>query len=194
MLRFFFGDELLVYVVVVLVCFFGKHESAITAELYRRLPQKRYYSASVSSEQQQQEQQQQRKQTTSFADLGVPKQIVDLLRNAGIEAVGGAISGFAKMIDPGSSGKSEEDAKAWRYLCHRLRCNRTRVGKTLAYLIPIFCDILREEEAMEKMIEIKEARERCSAMINSATSQELAVNREDNRNVLGRTGKILRSS
>jgi hypothetical protein len=31
-MRFFFGDELFVYVVV-LVCFFGKHKSAITTEI-----------------------------------------------------------------------------------------------------------------------------------------------------------------
>ena len=158
MLRFFFGDELLVYVVVVLVCFFGNTRAQLR-QLYRRLPQKRYYSARVSAEQQQQEQHQQQKQTSSFADLGVPKQIVDLLLNAGIEKPSVAqLAALPELIDLRKlGGEGEEDAKAWSVSMPSIAMQSHRVGKTLAYLIPI-CDILRRKKRWRRWIEIKEAR------------------------------------
>ena len=104
--------------------FSGNTRAQLQQKLYRRLPQKRYYSASVSSEQQQQQQQQ--KQTSSFADLGVPKQIVDLLRNAGIEKPSVAqLAALPELIDLRKlGGEAKRMLKRGVYLCHRLRCNR----------------------------------------------------------------------
>ena len=143
---------------------------------YRRLPQKRYYSASVSSEQQQQQQQQ--KQTSSFADLGVPKQIVDLLRNAGIEKPSVAqLAALPELIDLRKlGGENEEDAKAWSVSMPSIAMqSHTGSGKTLAYLIPIFCDILREEEAMEKMDRNQKRHVNDVRAMIVAPSQELAM-------------------
>ena len=86
--------------------------------------------------------------------MGVPKQIVDLLRNAGIEKPSVAqLAALPELIDLRKlGGEGEEDAKAWSVSMPSIAMqSHTGSGKTLAYLIPIFCDILREEEAMEKM-------------------------------------------
>ena len=158
--------------------FSGNTRAQLQQKLYRRLPQKRYYSASVSSEQQQQEQQQQRKQTTSFADLGVPKQIVDLLRNAGIEKPSVAqLAALPELIDLRKlGGENEEDAKAWSVSMPSIAMqSHTGSGKTLAYLIPIFCDILREEEAMEKMDRDQKRHVNDVRAMIVAPSQELAM-------------------
>ncbi|CAL6355294.1 unnamed protein product [Bathycoccus prasinos] len=156
--------------------FSGNTRAQLQQKLHRRLPQKRYYSASVSSEQQQQQQQQ--KQTTSFADLGVPKQIVDLLRNAGIEKPSVAqLAALPELIDLRKlGGENEEDAKAWSVSMPSIAMqSHTGSGKTLAYLIPIFCDILREEEAMEKMDRNQKRHVNDVRAMIVAPSQELAM-------------------
>ena len=156
--------------------FSGNTRAQLQQKLYRRLPQKRYYSASVSSEQQQQQQQQ--KQTSSFADLGVPKQIVDLLRNAGIEKPSVAqLAALPELIDLRKlGGENEEDAKAWSVSMPSIAMqSHTGSGKTLAYLIPIFCDILREEEAMEKMDRNQKRHVNDVRAMIVAPSQELAM-------------------
>ena len=178
MLRFF-GDELLVYVVVVLVCFFGKHESAITTGIGTGGCHKsgiilRAYPPNSSSRNNNNVE----SETTSFADLGVPKQIVDLLRNAGIEKPSVAqLAALPELIDLRKlGGENEEDAKAWSVSMPSIAMqSHTGSGKTLAYLIPIFCDILREEEAMEKMDRNQKRHVNDVRAMIVAPSQELAM-------------------
>ena len=93
--------------------------------------------------------------SSSFADLGVPKQIVDALRAAGIEKPSVAqLAALPELIDSRTS-EDENDAARSQSMPSIAMQSHTGSGKTLAYLIPIFCDILREEEAMGRWIEIK---------------------------------------
>lgn len=111
----------------------------------------------------------------SFADLGVPKQIVDLLRNAGIEKPSVAqLAALPELIDLRKI--EDEDDKAWSVSMPSIAMqSHTGSGKTLAYLIPIFCDILREEEAMEKMDRDQKRHVNDVRAMIVAPSQELAM-------------------
>ena len=95
-MRFFFGDELFVYVVV-LVCFFGKHKSAITTEIVPAAATKAILfcerilrTAAAATK------------TTKANDVvcrfGRPEANRRFTAQRGHrEAVGGAISGFARI-------------------------------------------------------------------------------------------------
>ena len=111
----------------------------------------------------------------SFADLGVPKQIVDLLRKAGIEKPSVAqLAALPELIDLRKI--EDEDDKAWSVSMPSIAMqSHTGSGKTLAYLIPIFCDILREEEAMEKMDRDQKRHVNDVRAMIVAPSQELAM-------------------
>ena len=115
------------------------------------------------------------RETLSFADLGVPKQIVDVLRAAGIEKPSVAqLAALPELIDSRTS-EDENDA-AWSQSMPSIAMqSHTGSGKTLAYLIPIFCDILREEEAMEKMDRNQKRHVNDVRAMIVAPSQELAM-------------------
>ena len=94
-MRFFFGDELFVYVVV-LVCFFGKHKSAITTEIVPAAATKavlfcerilRTAAATTTT-----------KANVVVCRFGRPEANRRFTAQRGHrEAVGGAISGFARI-------------------------------------------------------------------------------------------------
>ena len=115
------------------------------------------------------------RETLSFADLGVPKQIVDVLRAASIEKPSVAqLAALPELIDSRTS-EDENDA-AWSQSMPSIAMqSHTGSGKTLAYLIPIFCDILREEEAMEKMDRNQKRHVNDVRAMIVAPSQELAM-------------------
>ena len=111
----------------------------------------------------------------SFADLGVPKQIVDALRAAGIEKPSVAqLAALPELIDSRTS-EDENDAARSQSMPSIAMQSHTGSGKTLAYLIPIFCDILREEEAMEKMDRNQKRHVNDVRAMIVAPSQELAM-------------------
>ena len=113
--------------------------------------------------------------SSSFADLGVPKQIVDALRAAGIEKPSVAqLAALPELIDSRTS-EDENDAARSQSMPSIAMQSHTGSGKTLAYLIPIFCDILREEEAMEKMDRNQKRHVNDVRAMIVAPSQELAM-------------------
>jgi len=113
--------------------------------------------------------------SSSFADLGVPKQIVDALRAAGIEKPSVAqLAALPELIDSRTS-EDENDAARSQSMPSIAMQSHTGSGKTLAYLIPIFCDILREEEAMEKMDRNQKRHVNDIRAMIVAPSQELAM-------------------
>ena len=113
--------------------------------------------------------------SSSFADLGVPKQIVDALRAAGIEKPSVAqLAALPELIDSRTS-EDENDAARSQSMPSIAMQSHTGSGKTLAYLIPIFCDILREEEAMEKMDRNQKRHVNDVRALIVAPSQELAM-------------------
>ena len=113
--------------------------------------------------------------SSSFADLGVPKQIVDALRAAGIEKPSVAqLAALPELIDSRTS-EDENDAARSQSMPSIAMQSHTGSGKTLAYLIPIFCDILREEEAMEKMDRNQKRHVNDVRTMIVAPSQELAM-------------------
>jgi len=115
------------------------------------------------------------RETSSFADLGVPKQIVDVLRAAGIEKPSVAqLVALPELIDSRTS-EDENDAARSQSMPSIGMQSHTGSGKTLAYLIPIFCDILREEEAMEKMDRNQKRHVNDVRAMIVAPSQELAM-------------------
>ena len=117
------------------------------------------------------------RETLSFADLGVPKQIVDVLRAAGIEKPSVAqLAALPELIDSRTSEDENENDAAWSQSMPSIGMqSHTGSGKTLAYLIPIFCDILREEEAMEKMDRNQKRHVNDVRAMIVAPSQELAM-------------------
>ena len=113
--------------------------------------------------------------SSSCADLGVPKQIVDALRAAGIEKPSVAqLAALPELIDSRTS-EDENDAARSQSMPSIAMQSHTGSGKTLAYLIPIFCDILREEEAMEKMDRNQKRHVNDVRAMIVAPSQELAM-------------------
>ena len=113
--------------------------------------------------------------SSSFADLGVPKQIVDALRAAGIEKPSVAqLAALPELIDSRTS-EDENDAARSQSMPSIAMQSHTGSGKTLAYLIPIFCDILREEEALEKMDRNQKRHVNDVRAMIVAPSQELAM-------------------
>ena len=113
--------------------------------------------------------------SSSFADLGVPKQIVDALRAAGIEKPSVAqLAALPELIDSRTSEDENDRARSQSMPSIAMQ-SHTGSGKTLAYLIPIFCDILREEEAMEKMDRNQKRHVNDVRAMIVAPSQELAM-------------------
>ena len=105
----------------------------------------------------------------------MPKQIVDVLRAAGIEKPSVAqLAALPELIHSRTS-EDENDAARSQSMPSIAMQSHTGSGKTLAYLIPIFCDILREEEALEKMDRNQKRHVNDVRAMIVAPSQELAM-------------------